>query len=156
MKKYIFGITGLLVLGALYYAASPLFNNSRLDEQVPGEEITNTGTEERALEATAKSTDPVAIVDTPAHPASGAARIVTSTDTQYLRYENFKTINGPDLYVYLSKDKDAQEFVDLGKLKATEGNVNYEIPQGIDPREYPYALVWCKAFGVLFNSAKLY
>jgi hypothetical protein len=41
-------------------------------------------------------------------------------------------------------------------VKATEGNINYEIPEGVDPREYPYVLTWCKAFGVLFNSAKVY
>ena len=31
----------------------------------------------------------------------------------------------------------------VGRLRATEGNVNYEIPAGVDPREYPYALTWC-------------
>ena len=28
-------------------------------------------------------------------------------------------------------------------------------PISVDPKEYPYVLTWCKAFGVLFNWAKL-
>ena len=55
----------------------------------------------------------------------------------------------------MAKDKDAREFVSLGRLRATEGNVNYEIPAGTDASEYRYALIWCKQFGVLFNSAEL-
>ena len=96
------------------------------------------------------------VIGTVGHPAEGSAFIVESEGKRYVRYENFKTINGPDLYVYLAKTPDAKEVVSLGLLRATEGNVNYEIPDGVDPKDYPYALVWCKQFGVLFNSAKLY
>lgn len=95
------------------------------------------------------------IVDTPAHPASGTVRVVEAGGTTYIRYENFKTLNGPDIFVYLSKDLDATEFVDLGRVKATEGNINYEVPPGVAVEDYPYVLVWCRAFGVLFNYAAL-
>lgn len=91
-----------------------------------------------------------------AHPATGTARITVADGIQYLRYENLDTINGPDLRVYLSKDRSATHFIDLGPIKATQGNVNYEIPERISVRDYPYALIWCRQFGVLFNSAKLY
>lgn len=74
---------------------------------------------------------------------------------QYLRYENYKTINGPDLRVYLATDARATEFVDLGPIKATEGNINYLIPPGTDLSRYRYALTWCEDFAVLFNSAEL-
>ena len=93
---------------------------------------------------------------TPLPPASGTARILeTGEGRKYLRYDNFKTINGPDLFVYLAKNLDAKEFVNLGELRGTEGNINYEIPAGVNLAEYPYALVWCRQFSVLFNSAKL-
>ena len=95
------------------------------------------------------------VTGTAGHPASGTVRVIEADGKRYVRYENFKTINGPDLYVYLAKDLDAKEFVDLGKVKATEGNINYEIPTGIDTSEYHYVLTWCKAFGVLFNHADL-
>jgi hypothetical protein len=105
---------------------------------------------------TEQSTAPAPLVGTSGHPASGTARVVTVGGKSYVRYENFKTINGPDIFVYLSKDLAASDFVNLGKVKATEGNVNYEIPANVNPADYPYVLIWCRAFGVLFNSAKVY
>jgi hypothetical protein len=97
----------------------------------------------------------VNVIGTTGHPASGTARLVSNNGKNYVRYENYKTINGPDLHVYLAKGLDAKEFVSLGEIKATEGNFNYEIPPGINVKEYPYVLTWCKQFGVLFNSAKI-
>ena len=72
-----------------------------------------------------------------------------------LRLEDFKSTNGPDLYVYLSTDKHASDFVNLGELKANSGNQNYEIPNDVDLDKYNTVLIWCKAFGVLFGSAEL-
>ncbi len=140
-------VIGAVVAVALiafgYYAVSPLFRNVRVDEASP--EIKPVG-----VQATAAQ-----VVGTAGHPASGNARIIRSEGKTYVRYENFKTINGPDLYVYIAKDRDAKEFVNLGVVKATEGNINYEVPAGINVVEYPYVLTWCKAFGVLFNYADL-
>jgi len=137
----------LIILAVAYYGLSPLFIDIVFDEEFPGMENAESPTQTLAT---------ASIVDTPTHPAEGSAKIVRVADAHYLRYEDFKTLNGPDLYVYLAKDIEAKEFVDLGELRATEGNVNYEIPAGVNPEEYPYALIWCKQFGVLFNSAKLY
>jgi hypothetical protein len=90
------------------------------------------------------------------HNAEGTARIIPlQDDTNVLRLENLKVTNGPDLYVYLSTDKNALDFVDLGKLKANNGNQNYDIPPGTDLSKYDTVLIWCKAFSVLFGSAEL-
>jgi len=72
-----------------------------------------------------------------------------------LRLENFESTNGPDLFVYLATDDNASEFVNLGELKASKGNQNYEIPENTDLGKYNKVLIWCKAFGVLFGSAEL-
>ena len=72
-----------------------------------------------------------------------------------LRLEDFKATNGPDLYVYLSTDKGASDFVNLGRLKGNMGNQNYEIPEGTDLEKYDTVLIWCKAFSVLFGSAEI-
>jgi hypothetical protein len=63
--------------------------------------------------------------------------------------------NGPDLYIYLSTDKSASVFVNLGRLKANIGNQNYPILAGTDTTKYNTVLIWCKAFSVLFGSADL-
>lgn len=90
------------------------------------------------------------------HKAEGIAKVINLADGRtFLRLENLKTTNGPDLYVYLSVGKDASDIVNLGRLKGNIGNQNYEIPAGTDLSKYNTALIWCKAFSTLFGSAKL-
>ncbi len=145
--KYTFiGGSVLVAVALLYYAVSPLFKNIKVDEAVPyaqeSGDVENQGV-------------PASVTGTPGHPASGMVRVITTESKSYVRFENFKTINGPDLYVYLAKDLQAKDFVNLGALRATEGNVNYEIPQGVNLKEYPYVITWCEQFGVLFNYADI-
>jgi hypothetical protein len=90
------------------------------------------------------------------HNAEGMAREISlENGKQFIRFENFKVTNGPDLFVYLATDKSASDFVDIGRLKANNGNQNYEVPEGTDLTKYDAVLIWCKAFSVLFGSADL-
>ena len=90
------------------------------------------------------------------HNAEGLAKVIQLDEaSMVLRLENFKATNGPDLYVYLATDNSASDFVDLGRLKGNIGNQNYDIPEGSDFSRYDTVLIWCKAFSVLFGSAKL-
>jgi hypothetical protein len=92
---------------------------------------------------------------TTGHPASGNVQLLSTTNGTVIRYEDFETINGPNLHVYLSKDLDAKDFVDLGPIKGTKGNINYTVPEGVSLSEYPYVMYWCVPFGVLFNYAEV-
>ncbi|HKI08509.1 MAG TPA: DM13 domain-containing protein [Nitrososphaeraceae archaeon] len=95
-------------------------------------------------------------VDDGIHNAEGLAKVIRLDDaSMILRFENFRATNGPDLYVYLATDNSASDFVDLGRLKGNIGNQNYEIPEGTDLSKHDTVLIWCKAFSVLFGSAKL-
>ncbi len=90
------------------------------------------------------------------HDAQGDAYTIPLEDgSTVLRLENFQSTNGPDLFVYLSTDDNASEFINLGELKANKGNQNYEIPDNVDLGKYDKVLIWCKAFSVLFGSAEL-
>jgi hypothetical protein len=90
------------------------------------------------------------------HNAEGTARVIPLEDgTNVLRLENLRVTNGPDLYVYLSLDEDASDIVNVGKLKANNGNQNYDIPEGTDLSKYDTVLIWCRPFSVLFGSAEL-
>jgi hypothetical protein len=90
------------------------------------------------------------------HNAGGNVKVVFLTDgRKILRLENFKSTNGPNVHVYLSTDKHATDYVDLGKLKANNGNQNYNIPAGTDIGKHNIVLIWCKDFSVLFGSAVL-
>ena len=98
------------------------------------------------------------------HRGAGDAKLFRLTDSEnVLRLENLKVTNGPDLRVYLvrhpdpseSSDVKKGEYVDLGPLKGNIGNQNYAIPAGTDVAQFASAVVWCRAFGVLFASAPL-
>jgi len=90
------------------------------------------------------------------HKAEGVVKVITLADGKtFLRLENLKATNGPDLYVYLSTGKDVSDIVNLGRLKGNIGNQNYEIPPGTNLSKYDTVLILCKAFSTLFGSAKL-
>jgi Electron transfer DM13 len=89
------------------------------------------------------------------HDAQGVAKVIPlEGGGNVLRLEDLVVTNGPDLYVYLSIDKSASDFVNLGRLKANIGNQNYPIPDGTDMTKYDTVLIWCRAFSVLFGSAE--
>lgn len=92
------------------------------------------------------------------HFGHGQALIIEIEPGRYtLRFENFSVRNGPDLYVYLSHEADdyGKDPLEIGKLKATDGAFNYEIPSDTDITQYKSAIVWCKPFGVMFAIATL-
>ncbi len=95
------------------------------------------------------------------HNAEGVARILAvndgNTEHRILRLENFKSTNGPDLYVYLSKDSRSIDdgYIELARLKGNIGNQNYHIPHDVNLEEYNHVLIWCKQFSVLFGYADL-
>ena len=177
MKKSLIVIVGVLVVGFVSaFALSPYFTESSIDEEVPMGALIQPDTEEETMsdtmeEETMSDTMEEETMKTHSisysgvfvgvgdgiHDAQGKAYTIPLEDGRdFLRLENFKSTNGPDLYVYLSTDKDASEFVNLGKLKANSGNQNYEIPNEVNLVEYNQVLIWCKAFGVLFGSAEIF
>ncbi|MEK7106029.1 MAG: DM13 domain-containing protein, partial [Patescibacteria group bacterium] len=114
VKKLLITLVIIVVLGIGYYLISPLFINIKADEALPVSNTTDTPAVPKQVEI--KSAQ---IVGTSGHEASGSVRIVSDGADTYVRYENFKTINGPDIYVYLAKDLDAKEYINLGKVRAT-------------------------------------
>ena len=90
------------------------------------------------------------------HNTEGLAKIIPlENECSILRLENFKSTNGPNVHIYLATNKSASDFIDLGRLKANNGNQNYDIPSGTNITKYNMALIWCKDFSVLFGSAQL-
>lgn len=152
-KKIIIAVIAVLVPIAVY-AGSPLFYNVSTNEPLPQTTQTNDISTQSTPQILASGQ--FSGVNDGIHSAQGMAKILElKGGKQLLRLEDFKATNGPDLHVYLASDKSAQDYVDLGKLKANIGNQNYEIPDGTDLTKYDTALVWCKQFSVLFGSAEI-
>ena len=97
----------------------------------------------------------------PVHGAEGTATIYELPEgDRILRFEDFKSTNGPELHVILSKEVPTSTFagvgedmIDLGLLKGNIGNQNYDIPADVDLSEYKSIVIYCVPFGVTFSSA---
>ena len=99
------------------------------------------------------------------HPGSGLAKVLNDgSEQRFLRFEDFETDNGPDLFVYLTRADAAADsgafgvdgdFVNLGRLKGNVGEQNYEIPVDVDLAEFDTVVVWCDRFSVAFTAADL-
>jgi hypothetical protein len=154
---------------ATWYLASPLIIRTELTETPPP---VAAGSPTPSVSITASATQTA--VPTPAptplmlqgkfvgaddfHFARGTARIVETEPGRYtLRLEGFSVRNGPDLYVYLSPDPKGyvKGFVELGRLKATDGSFNYDVPLGTTATKLGSVVIWCKAFSVQFGHAAL-
>lgn len=80
----------------------------------------------------------------------------TGAGNRVVSFEGASVRNGPDLFVYLSPSvTEVGTAVNLGPLKATDGDFNYEVPTTIEGRALANVVVWCRQFGVLFASAAL-
>ena len=74
-----------------------------------------------------------------------------------MRFENVEIAGAPDTYVYLSDRSDGKPgtYVDLGKLKATNGSFNYAIAPDVDLAAVRSVVVWCRRFNVTITYAEL-
>lgn len=68
--------------------------------------------------------------------------------------KNFKTQNGPGIYIYLSNsDKSVSGGIELGSLKSNSGTSTYSVPEGTELTDYNYVIVYCKPFSVVFGAS---
>lgn len=90
------------------------------------------------------------------HPTSGTVKVIRNTNNvNLLVFENFKTDNGPDIYVWLSPSTSGSPYQEIGLLKAVTGNFSYELDPSINFTTNNRVLIWCKRFSVLFGHAVL-
>lgn len=92
----------------------------------------------------------------------GQGKVTVYERTVFLEAD-FKVGPGPKFHVYLvpkpgiraSADVKDAIFVDLGRLRSFEGSQKFQIPAGLDPKQYPSVVIWCEQFGVLISPADL-
>jgi hypothetical protein len=96
-------------------------------------------------------------------PTSGTAKLIKLENGNHIaRLEGFKTANGPDVHVWVSESAtvtDAAQrsavYTDLGSLRSTNGDLNYDIPGTVDISKIKSVIIWCKLVGVVFGGATL-
>ncbi|MEO7664075.1 MAG: DM13 domain-containing protein [Candidatus Limnocylindrales bacterium] len=179
------GRTGAVIVLALatavpvaWYLASPLFIRTALDEPTPtlspsvSAPVSTAGSPDGTLSSTPAQPSPtpgptfaLAASRTGTfhgadefHFGSGTASLIeTGPGSWTVRFEGFSVRNGPDLYVYVSPDASGygDDAIELGRLKATDGNFNMDLPAGSVPVGAASVVIWCKQFAVQFAVAPL-
>jgi hypothetical protein len=158
-------IIGLAVVGGIaWYAFRPelLFVRKSVNESLPAAAAQPSG------RSTAGASVPAGLLsgrfNSVAHETKGSATIYELAEgKRVLRLTEFSTSNGPDVRVYLVAAADARDdetvkqagFVELGKLKGTDGDQNYEVPADLDLGKYRAVTIWCRRFSVNFGTAPL-
>ena len=94
------------------------------------------------------------------HFGSGQVLLIRDPDgSGVLRFENYEVRNGPEIHVFMTPDPGGDVHVDgaidLGEVRATSGNVNYELPAGADLESFRSVVIYCVPFRVVFASAEL-
>ena len=95
------------------------------------------------------------------HDARGTATAIRlATGRRMLTLTGFSVANGPDLRLYLvagpaRTEADVRDRIDLGGLKGNKGDQQYVVPRRVDLGRYRTAVIWCRAFSVLFARAPL-
>ena len=159
-------IAGLAIVGAIgWYLFRPelLFVKTKVNESLP-----TVAAAQQATPAAAEKAGAAVLLagafHSVAHETHGSATVHELGDgRRVVRFTGFTTSNGPDVRVYLVAAADASDnetvtkagFVELGKLKGTEGDQNYEIPADLDLGKYRAVTIWCRRFSVNFATAPL-
>ena len=97
------------------------------------------------------------------HWGEGTATLYQLPDGRHvLRFEDFASARGGDVYVYLSRDPQPRlavevgsGFLNLGRLKGSVGSQNYFPPGDHDVSVYQSAVVFCRQFNAVITSARL-
>ena len=159
---------GLIIVGAIgWYLFRPelLFVKTTVNETLPSEIAAQT--DDLAGQGPRSSGEAAVVLSgefrSHAHETVGVAAVHQLPDRRVLRLTGFSTSNGPDVRVYLVAAGDATDnetvtragFVELGKLKGTQGDQNYDIPAGLDLEKYRAVTIWCRRFSVNFGTAPL-
>ena len=153
----------LLVLSLIagYYLVLPAFIVIEMDEEITfsNSELTTSQSSNIESQNLSNLNQPVVLSSTDfqkaEHDVKGQAILLQKAQERILRFENFETINGPSLNIYLVNSQNKDLFYDLGPIKATKGNVNYQIPDDLDLSQYDQVQVYCVPFKKVFSYANL-
>lgn len=128
-------------------------------------EVTSNTTETKE-QATTTTASPAAASGTfkaGEHPTQGAVSVVTEQGKRYLEFnQNFKTDQGPDLFVILYRTDTPpksgikqKDYVSIARLQKNNGSQRYALPDKVKLADFGSVAIWCRKFNATFGYASL-
>jgi len=89
------------------------------------------------------------------HHAVGEVSFIRQMGKAHLVLSNIDIEKVPDGHVYLAKNGNRRQGIDLGILRHFVGEASFALPAGTDPKDYDSVIIYCKKFEVEIGRAML-
>lgn len=87
------------------------------------------------------------------HHASGKVSFADEMGAHRLMLSDVTIDKVPDGHVYLAKNGDRTQGIDLGILRKFSGRVSFALPAGISPDAYDSVIIYCEQYDVEIGRA---
>jgi Electron transfer DM13 len=166
----VIALFGIVVFVLVWFQPHKLFVDDRVEEPVPvaqSPSVSEPSSSDMVQPTEPEPVEPVEVLagvfESLDHHTSGIVRVLQLADSRrVVRLERLDTSNGPDLYLYLTRNPAAgeeaafdDEFVSLGRLKGNLGDQNYDLPGDVDLAALGTVVIWCDRFNSAFGAADL-
>jgi hypothetical protein len=162
------------VLGLVIFLGTSGGNQTTQSQATTLPVVKSAATQPANTPTTTKSTNPTPAIKQSAnqrsgmfvngeHETLGGVRVFIENGIQFIEFDQaFKTDNGPDLYVILTREKQPpimgikeQDYRSLGLLQRISGTQRYTIPSDLNLSEFAGVAIWCRQFNATFGYAQL-
>ncbi|HUO27712.1 MAG TPA: DM13 domain-containing protein [Bryobacteraceae bacterium] len=144
-RKWMLVAVGLPILVTLWWAFRPekLWINQTVNEPAPFD--------------TSGAPEPILTGRFEGNPqTNGRATIFKQPGGgEYLRLSDFTTTNGSDVHVLLARSEADVDRIDLGPLKNSQGDQNYDFPAAANLGKYQIVILYSGRYHTMLGSAKL-
>jgi hypothetical protein len=165
MNKFQITITALVFALVLTLASCTTSTEKATDQLPPTDTQTNPPSDSSGNNppATGPITLSSGMFSSVHHTTTGTAKLIKlENGNRIVRLEGFQTDAGPDVRVWVSETatlSDAAQklsvYTDLGALRSTNGDLNYELPNTVDAGKIKSVVIWCRLASVIFGGAIL-
>ena len=90
------------------------------------------------------------------HHAAGKVTFTQEMGKDLLHFSDIKVDEVPDGHIYLAKNGDRTQGIDLGILKQFSGDVTFTLPAGTNLTSYDSVIIYCEKFNVEIGRAVLH
>jgi hypothetical protein len=164
-KMLLAGVMGMMLQGALMSSAvADDMKGNMPDTKMQDSKMQDTKMQEKKMQDDKMMDDKMAapmapmtamLVGAAGHHAAGKVTFAKEMGKDVLVLSDLEVDKVPDGHVFLAKNGDRTQGIDLGVLKQFSGTVSFALPAGTTPEAYDSVIIYCEKFKVEIGRAQL-